>query len=189
MNWLSQLATKHGTDKGPKVHGYTEVYLGHLPTAPQAVLEFGILRGASMRMWSEFYPEAKLFGVDWGAGSVFSDFFEGAQANQEISAELRELAENWAQEFDLIVDDGAHTLTSQKNCLEVFAPWVARGGVYIVEDAEVEGFDLDPPVLEGFEPPLVLKAPNTSGRSVIYVRSDPCSGGQEEAQAAIVLPA
>ena len=74
---LCELAVKHQTDKGP-YHGYTKIYWDFLQNrrdTTKRVLEVGIGYasngypafwpfGASLKMWEEFFPEAKIFGCD-----------------------------------------------------------------------------------------------------------------------------
>ena len=57
---LDEIALRHGTDKSSAIHGYAEFYdriLGHLRDAPCSILEFGILRGQSLRMWEDGFPK------------------------------------------------------------------------------------------------------------------------------------
>src|SRR5882672_934336 len=70
---LTALAIKHGTDKwGP--HFYTPVYhalFAHLRDRPIRLLEIGIggyeyntVGGASLAMWAEYFPRARIVGID-----------------------------------------------------------------------------------------------------------------------------
>lgn len=63
---LNELAIKYGSDKNdlPTNHGYMQFYESHLPTSPKSILEIGVLEGASMRVWHEAFPDAKLYGLD-----------------------------------------------------------------------------------------------------------------------------
>lgn len=62
---LRKLAKKHGTDKS--VHGYCPHYERRFAGwrhKPITLLEIGVDAGASMRMWRDYFPNAKITGVD-----------------------------------------------------------------------------------------------------------------------------
>lgn len=68
---LDELSVKYGTDKGSLKHNYMPFYEKHLPKNPKKILEIGVLKGASLAMWSEYFPEAIIHGLD-----LFSDHSE-----------------------------------------------------------------------------------------------------------------
>jgi len=57
MHRLTELANKYETDKGSLNHNYTEVYPKYLPENPKKMMEIGIWKGSSLRMWNEYYPD------------------------------------------------------------------------------------------------------------------------------------
>jgi len=82
---LSALGTQHGTDK--VAQGFTEVYtslfelhrkatkLGLPPPAldrlgVQRMMEIGVFRGASIKMWRDWLPNATIYGVDAFRGEM-----------------------------------------------------------------------------------------------------------------------
>lgn len=138
MNRLDELAEEYGTDKGPSGHGYTTVYfdrLSHLTSRRFKMLEIGVLFGASMRMWEEFFPLAEIRGIDIDsacsahtAGRVSIDIVDqGSKADMQAYAD-REGG------FKLVVDDGGHRMHQQILSFEVLFPTLLPGGMYIVED-------------------------------------------------------
>lgn len=40
------------------------------------------------------------------------------------------------QQFDIIIDDGGHTMNQQKTSFMVLLPLVRSGGIYVIEDLE-----------------------------------------------------
>ena len=66
---LTGLADLFGSDKGSIKHGYTKHYekiiddLGG-KNAPLIIAEIGIACGASLRMWANYLPNAKIDGYD-----------------------------------------------------------------------------------------------------------------------------
>ncbi len=70
---LTQLENHFGVDKGTVLgdwehpHYYTFVYeyfLKPVRNKPIGLLEIGVWKGASLRMWEAYLPQAKIVGVD-----------------------------------------------------------------------------------------------------------------------------
>jgi len=158
---LTRLANRFGTDKGSLTggHHYTRVYselFEPMRTRPIRLLEIGLLgldqggwddderrdggtaRGSdapSLRMWASYFPRAEIFGLD------FNDFCGVAiercqifRADAGDPQELLEVAEQIGGELDIIIDDASHASHDQQVALRTLFPFLAPGGVYIIED-------------------------------------------------------
>jgi hypothetical protein len=55
---LKEIGEKYGTDKVE--HDYLDFYEKELPKQVGKLLEIGVLNGASLRMWKEYYTEAAI---------------------------------------------------------------------------------------------------------------------------------
>lgn len=67
QNELCRIAKKYGTDK--HAHGYTRIYyelMKEFRNDTVNIFEIGIYFGASIKMWEEFFPNGKIFGIDNG---------------------------------------------------------------------------------------------------------------------------
>ncbi len=158
---LTELAMKYGTDKvyspGHFSHDYMPFYERILTgKKPRTILEIGIgcektmahvpryKPGASLRMWSEYFPDAEIFAMDLNQDILINEgnihSFTGDQSN---TAHLFWMGTNFGP-FDLIVDDGSHIYEHQVLTARTLLPFLADDGDYIVED--VVGF---PYPLEG----------------------------------------
>ena len=79
-------------------------------------------------------PAAQIVGVDidesarTGAGRHVVEI-----GDQEDPAFLSSVAERHGP-FDIVIDDGGHTMRQQIRSVETLFPLLADGGVYIVED-------------------------------------------------------
>ena len=87
-------------------------------------------------MWRDYFPNATIHGLDQDI-SQCKEFdrtrIELHTADQSDRAQLEGFA--WSRpDFDLIVDDGGHTMEQQQVSLGFLFPRVRPGGVYIVED-------------------------------------------------------
>ncbi len=140
---LNNLALKYGTDKGSTIHNYTETYEPYfqkIQHAPLRFLEIGIADGASARMWEEYFDNATLFFLDIEPKTVLdiqqklsqrSHCFIGDQENQE---QLSLFIEQSGGAFDIIIDDGGHTMQQQITSFKALFPSVKKNGIYIIED-------------------------------------------------------
>jgi cephalosporin hydroxylase len=147
---LCQLAIKHQSDKGGRhltygggpchaTHEYTPIYHDLLSTqrdAVHSVLEIGVNRGCSLRMWEEFFPNAKIIGLDINSECLFNTGrIRTFKADQSDPASLTHaLAMAGAGPYDLIVDDGSHLMTHQALSLMTLLPHLSDIGVYVIED-------------------------------------------------------
>ncbi len=101
-----------------------------------SLLEIGIDCGASLKLWSEYFTNAdKIVGIDIGnyIPQKYKDIknvtyiFENAYTEQ-ISKELGM--------FDIIIDDGPHTIESQVKTIEYYLPQLNKNGILIIEDIQ-----------------------------------------------------
>lgn len=162
MTPLCELARKNQTDKGgchlvyggsptDTCHNYTPAYhamLGDRRQSVRRVLEVGVNAGCSLRMWEEYFPAAEVIGLDLDPSTLFrAGRIRCYQADQGVRQSLQAaVAAAGGGPFDLIVDDGSHHPMHQVITAETLLPLVARGGVYVIEDLEV---DCRPDLLAG----------------------------------------
>jgi hypothetical protein len=130
---LTEIGAKFNTDK-TTYHKYTDHYdrvLSHLRDTPISFLEIGVLNGASIMMWSEYFSHADVYGVDINPCShLDSSKITTIVANQEVEEELLKLPDN----LNVIVDDGGHTMLQQQLTFKVMFKKLMPGGIYILED-------------------------------------------------------
>ena len=130
-------ANKGGSPLDKWVH-YFPIYDRHLATyrgSAIRVLEIGVYRGGGLAMLGHYLgPAAQIVGIDidelarTGAGRHVVEI-----GDQEDPAFLSSVAERHGP-FDIVIDDGGHTMRQQIRSVETLFPLLAEGGVYIVED-------------------------------------------------------
>ena len=149
---LSGLCQKYGTDKGAinaadhsndRVHNYADFYetvFGGMRRQVKSVLECGILRGNSLRVWQEYFPNALITGIDVDETLLFSDNrIETYQVDQTDPASIKRfLAQVKDQQFNVIIDDGLHTVDAAITLFDGVIGNLAADGVYVIEDAKPE---------------------------------------------------
>ena len=135
---LCRIAERHDTDKDT---GFTSVYhalLSHVREAPLRLLEIGLYNGGSLRMWREYLPNATLHGIDVDRRTLaYEQEIPGTKVRLVDQADARTLRAFVAElggSYDVILDDGGHTMEQQIVSFEVLFPHVVSGGIYIIED-------------------------------------------------------
>jgi len=101
------------------------------------VLEIGIQYGGSLKMWKEYFGNAKIFGIDINPDcknleEQNIDIQIGSQNDKRF---LKDFAE-YVNSLDIIIDDGGHTMDQQLKTFKVLFPILNEEGIYVVEDVE-----------------------------------------------------
>jgi hypothetical protein len=131
------------TDKGSS-HTYTGMYeeiLSQYKNKECTLLEIGVQSGGSALLWSRYLPNAKFSFADidplnqmvidmigdkciFHLGDAYSDY--GLNAIKSARPEG----------FDVVIDDGPHTLQSMVECIRKYLPMVKKDGYLIIEDVQ-----------------------------------------------------
>lgn len=135
MSSLSDLAAKYGTDKLD--HGYIPHYERHLPFGPITLLEVGVWEGASLRMWRDYYSshESQIVGVDKHDRDIKIDGVKIIIQDQDDEIGWHCLGQ-LAGGFDVIIDDASHISSKTIATFTQTWPWLAPGGLYVIEDLQ-----------------------------------------------------
>lgn len=139
MGVLNNIGLKYGTDKAT-FHKYLDFYEEWLPkrTFKGRVLEIGVMDGASVKMWQEYYPDAEIVGIDtkYGLQELHNDYWQVPntvnliQCDATKPMQLKQLGV-----FEIIIDDGSHyTADQQKSFKHLFYNQLTPGGWYVLED-------------------------------------------------------
>ncbi len=147
---LEDFAREFNTDKQAKDNAYLPFYLqyferqGMKRDEPLHILEIGTNKGSSLRMWAEYFSNARVCGVDMTREYELPDVLDHPNIHTQIVNQgSRAALFNYAlaQEvyanpngFDIIIDDGSHDQTHQQVSLGVLFGFLRRGGLYVVED-------------------------------------------------------
>ena len=127
-----------GGDKGT-AHTYIELYEKYMSNNRNNInlLEIGMFHGHSMVMWSEYFVNSNIIGIDTDIVQLRfqpHDYgFEAIQAN----ACLPETADIFHKKqllFDYIIDDGSHHLEHQLESYKIFKNLLKPTGIYFIED-------------------------------------------------------
>ena len=140
LSTLDELGLKHGTDKSSAHHDYLrffETFFAPLRDEPVTLLEIGVHRGASLRMWEDYFPRATIIGVDiLPACKRFEhDRVRIELADQSNVEHLAHLALKHGP-FDIIIEDGSHMWEHQITSVRTLFPFLKNAGYYIAEDLQ-----------------------------------------------------
>ena len=99
------------------------------------ILEIGVAYGESLEMWSEYFPNAKVYGVDIHDKEIHP-YLEDERFKIWISdATKPEFVEELGRlKFDIIIDDGSHFYQDQLDTFKLLKSKVKKGGLFIIED-------------------------------------------------------
>ena len=157
---LCKLAYKYGTDKCPQIkHSYTPFYyklLNRRRKSIKKVLEIGIgyyktmpevaviydrgfkryyHRGASLKMWRDFFPNAQIYGADIRPETLFEDErIKTFLCDERKEEDLVNLIKKTGPDIDLVVDDASHHVDDQIFMAKTLLPMIDKGVIYIIED-------------------------------------------------------
>lgn len=101
------------------------------------MMEIGLNRGASLKVWLEYFQKATVYGVDIDLSRVTeltapnSERCMLVRGDQSDRVFWEEFKDAW---FDIIIDDGCHFSGPIHVAFQCLWPRVFPGGYYVVED-------------------------------------------------------
>jgi predicted O-methyltransferase YrrM len=150
---LCQIGKKYDTDKSSQrknvtnsrhCHPYTLFYDGlfrHKKQEPLKIAELGILDGASMLMWKEYFTNAQIYGFEYNSALItnFKQKFNNDRitlANIDVTDEnsIRTAFSDLNILYDVIIEDTTHQFEDQIRVIENVYPYLKEGGMLIIED-------------------------------------------------------
>jgi hypothetical protein len=139
---LTKLGRVFGTDKVDAAHThnglpYTDVYQRYLHSwrwRRFTLLELGVWRGDSLRMWNAFFPRATVVGLDLEPSAAERapefEIVVGSQADPAVLDGI--LARH--PDLRLVVDDASHITSLTIASFRHLFPRLPRGSLYVMED-------------------------------------------------------
>jgi cephalosporin hydroxylase len=144
---IDEYGLEPGTDKGT-VHSYIEVYdeiFKERRFKVETMVEVGVFTGCSLYMWAKYFPNAKVYGIDFDLTPFLTDAGE-----RRLMPEYREeltnnhtilRADGYSEavvrnlpQLDVAIDDGSHQLTHQQRFVQLYKPLLKPQGILVVED-------------------------------------------------------
>lgn len=152
----------YDTDKGT-FHSYLEVYdelFEPYRESANAVLEIGVCNGGSIALWNDYFPRARIVGLDLTEARSAKDLLHNRDRCDYVIADaytdgtVDSLSSRYGQ-FDIIVDDGPHTLESFLFVAREYPKLLKQGGVLVIED--VQSIDWVDEIIKAFPEPACAR--------------------------------
>lgn len=139
MKTLDEIAIECGTDKSSKGHSYCQYYdmlFGSVRYKQINLLEIGIDKGDSLKMWHEYFLHSNIHGIDLRGDYEYLHELgiKTHIVDQSKAGDLILFAEQYPNYFDIMVDDGSHQSVDMILSFEVLFPYLKSGGYYVIED-------------------------------------------------------
>lgn len=141
---LIDLIDNSRTDKNT-THSYLSIYevlFSKYKENAKNILEIGIAQGGSIKLWKDYFTNSTIYGIDimnnkkiWNKlihNNIILYTSQNAYDNQFVKTAF--VDKNI--KFDVIIDDGPHTLISMINFIKLYAPLLTDTGILIIEDIQ-----------------------------------------------------
>jgi cephalosporin hydroxylase len=141
---LEEIVDNTRTDKNTR-HSYLPLYQKLLIKKKETatnVLEVGIAHGGSIKLWSDFFTNATVHGLDI---MNYEDIWDGIKNNDRIVLYTSDAYNedffksnflNKGIQCDLMLDDGPHTLESMITFIKLYSQIMTDDGILIIEDVQ-----------------------------------------------------
>lgn len=131
---LTEIADHFKTDKGSIKHNYTSVYERYFdPLRAQpglCLMEIGVACGSSLKMWSKYFRDARILGVD-----IRPDCAGLCRRYPNIAIAIQNATRAPVEgSFNIIIDDGSHVSADIVDAFRLNWPNLKPGGLFVVED-------------------------------------------------------
>lgn len=131
-----------GTDKNT-CHSYVDsFYEKEFETFKEkniSILEIGIETGGSLKLWKEYFSNSKsVVGIDIDDSKIDPKYKEIDGVTMHFNDAYDSEFVSSLEDFDIIIDDGPHTIESQVKFIELYLPKLKKGGLFIIEDVQKE---------------------------------------------------
>jgi len=134
MNDLKELSKLHKVNKYDL--GYIDVYekyFDKIKNKNLQILEIGIDRGPSLKLWSEYFKNSKIVGIDIEYIKLNIENVETFFGDQTDIEFLKKII-NKFKYFDIIIDDGSHISKHVIKSFQFLFDHLKEGGLYFIED-------------------------------------------------------
>ena len=142
---LKELVDNTRTDKDTR-HSYLDLYQELLIKKKETaknVLEVGICDGGSIKLWSDFFINADVYGLDimdsnkvWDGIKNKDRIILHTESDAYNNGFFNNNFLNKNIKFDFMLDDGPHTLESMIQFIKLYSQIMTSDGILIIEDVQ-----------------------------------------------------
>lgn len=144
MGLLHDLGMQYQTDKATyhKYMDFYEQFFGPIRFDVRKVIEIGVHRGSSIRVWLDYFPNATIYGIDYIHCELVSqhDRFVYITKNALLEEVYSSFADN---DIDILIDDGSHKISHQQDAIKFYWSKIKHGGYFVMEDLSTSAIRAD----------------------------------------------
>ena len=140
MNELIYISDKHNPTKNKKE--FLKIYSNYFNDYKDKeinILEIGVYKGESLKIWREYFSKAKICGIDINEIKFKIDGVDIIKADQASVKDLTSICEKY-KNFDIIIDDGGHHSNQITTSLNFLFDYLNDNGLYVIEDLQTSYF-------------------------------------------------
>ena len=129
---ISEILARTDSDKNTAHHYgviYDDIFSRFNRADKLNILEIGIQKGGSLKAWREYFPNAKITGVD-----IVDNVKEKLDSINYVFEDINEYRTD--ETFDIVIDDGSHWLKDVVHTATYFNQRMNENGVIIIEDVQ-----------------------------------------------------
>ena len=134
MKRLTEIGIKNNTDKAT-YHQFTEMYddVFSKYKSPR-LLEIGVFNFGSIQTYIDYFKNPYIVAMDIEDKSEYiNDKWKFIKGDQTKISDLNKCVEG-EELFDIIIEDGGHTMKQQQITFGYLIDYIKPGGYYILED-------------------------------------------------------
>jgi len=138
---LRRLIDSSRTDKDT-LHSYLETYENLFKEKrfiSTAIMEVGVSNGGSIKLWNDYFLNASIYGLDImdmreSIKDIKDDY---PRINLYLNTDAYKIIpQSFNKKFDIIIDDGDHSLINQIIFIKKYLPILEEDGILIIEDIQ-----------------------------------------------------
>ena len=125
------------------VNNILEIGIGSIENGQMGgVVSLGYKTGNSLKCWSEYFPNAKVYGLDiFEHKELNTDKITTFVADQGNETDLQNVINNIDCELDIIIDDGSHQGPHQVISFMFLHKFLSKTGIYVIEDVQPQNIE------------------------------------------------
>lgn len=138
---LRKLVDNSTTDKDT-LHSYLDTYENLFKAkryTSTAIMEIGVDKGGSIKLWNDYFTNARIFGLDiMNNNPNITDIkLNYPRVNLLLNTNAYDLNLNiFNNKFDIIIEDGDHLLSNQIKFIKNYLSILEEDGIMIIEDIQ-----------------------------------------------------
>ena len=95
--------------------------------------------GNSLRAWRDYFTNANIYGIDVDENTMFEENRIKTYCSSSMDKYTMDNILSKLPQFDMVVDDGLHTMEANLETLKIVFPYLKNGGIYVIEDVNQYG--------------------------------------------------